>query len=314
MNPVQRYVESMFLNLPNHDNVQALKEEVSRDSTERYEIFMSEGLSPQEALAKVIIELETEEEKILSNYHKNQGIDSTHQEVMSLSEAREFINLNQTESRRIGRAIVYILLSTGLISTFNAFGLVEWGVLLMFTIIALSVSMMIMAGMRMDEHFAEGKHREIFFENQDDLVLQKEFKAFKSEERYRIALGVALCIVAVVPLLAFSFFDNEFLIEAAGVLILLTLIGLGVYQFIQYGMAYSAYERVLNIGEYSKENLEYERKLEPIAGIYWLVIVLLYLTWSFLTMDWHISWVIWPLAGIVWAIVSLVIKLFRKNE
>lgn len=308
MNAVRKYIESMFIGLPDEPEVQALKENVIQKSMERYEKLLLEGLPPQDALAQLIIELEAEEKEILASYHKEQEQNNLAEESMTLNEAHEFIALNKKESRRIGLAILYILISVGLIPTFGVFNLAELAVLIMFIVIALSVSMMIMAGMRLGDQFENDLYTETVLSDEDYLVLQQEFRTFKSKESYRIALGVALCILSVVPLLTFSFIGNENLVEGIGVLILLTLVGLGVYQFIQYGMTYGVYERLLNLGEYSEENLAYERKLEPVSGIYWMIVILIYLGWSFITMDWHITWIIWPLAGILWSITALVAK------
>lgn len=249
--------------------------------------------------------------KNLNNYRQQQTDNGTHKDALNIKEGRKFIDLYKKESRRIGRAIVYILISVGLISTFDVFNLAELAVLLMFLVVALSVSMLIMAGMRIDGALEDGS--EVFLTDEAYFTFQNEFKTFKEKEAYRIALGVALCILSVVPLLLFDFLNNENLVEVVGVLLLLALVGLGVYQFIRYGMTYSAYERILNVGEYTKENLEYERRIEPFAGIYWLLMVLIYLTWSFITMDWHITWIMWPIAGVLWAIIALLIRVF-SNE
>ncbi len=308
MNAVRKYVESMFIGLPNEPEAQALKESVIQKSMERYEELLLNGLPPQEALAQLIIELEAEEEEILAPYHREQEQYNLTEEWMTLDEAQTFIARNRKESRRIGLAVLFILLSVGLIPTFALFNLAELAVALMLVVIAFSVSMMIMAGMRVGDQFENDIYIETVLSDEDYFILQQEFRTFKSKESYRIALGVALCILSVVPLLTFSFLGNESFVEGIGVLILLTLVGLGVYQFIQYGMTYNVYERLLNLGEYSRENLANEKRLEPVSGIYWMVVTFIYLGWSFITMDWHITWIIWPLAGVLWGLIALIVK------
>ena len=75
-----------------------------------------------------------------------------------------------------------------------------------------------------------------------------------------------------------------------------------------------AYEKILNIGEYSVDERKFQQKIEPIAGIYWLVITLVYFIWNFTTMAWHQSWIIWPIAGVLWAIISLILKALEDRN
>ena len=43
-----------------------------------------------------------------------------------------------------------------------------------------------------------------------------------------------------------------------------------------------------------------EKKMEPIATIYWCVITAIYLGWSFYTMEWDRTWIIWPSAAVLY--------------
>lgn len=123
-----------------------------------------------------------------------------------------------------------------------------------------------------------------------------------------------LCIVSVVPLLLFSLMENTLLVERFGVILLTSMVGIGVYQFIKYGMMNSAYEKILNLGEYSVEEQLFQKRIEPLSGVYWIIISLIYFVWSFTTMNWGQSWIIWPIAGIVWALISIVLKNFFGRE
>lgn len=123
-----------------------------------------------------------------------------------------------------------------------------------------------------------------------------------------------LSIVAVIPLIIFTYMERELLIERFGILILMTTIGLGVSQFIKYGVVNSAFEKVLSVGEYSEEEQKIQNKMDPIASIYWISITIIFLIWSFITMDWHISWIIWPIAGFFWAIISILLGMFIEKD
>lgn len=123
-----------------------------------------------------------------------------------------------------------------------------------------------------------------------------------------------LCILSVLPVLVLAFLENQLLVERYGIILLLLLVGLGVYQFISYGMNETAYEKVLNLGEYSIEERQFQKKIEPLAGIYWMLVTAVYLGWSFFSLNWHFTWIIWPIAGAVWALIAMVAKLFMDRE
>ncbi|MBQ8309107.1 MAG: helix-turn-helix transcriptional regulator [Clostridia bacterium] len=51
--------------------------------------------------------------------------------------------------------------------------------------------------------------------------------------------------------------------------------------------------------------------LKLVEDLFWLVMTLVYLLWSFLSGDWHITWLLWPVAGIAFAMMELVVKIFE---
>ena len=63
------------------------------------------------------------------------------------------------------------------------------------------------------------------------------------------------------------------------------------------------------IGDYTKKEKKTNRKLEPISGIYWSVVLAMYLGYSLLTMKWHMSWIIWPVAGIVFGAIAAFVRM-----
>jgi len=66
----------------------------------------------------------------------------------------------------------------------------------------------------------------------------------------------------------------------------------------------------LQEGDYSpsrkKKNVVYGR----IAGIYWLIIVTLYLAAGFIFNKWSSSWIIWPIAGVLFGVISIIASIF----
>lgn len=145
-------------------------------------------------------------------------------------------------------------------------------------------------------------------ESSDYEMIEEEFFQFEENERFRIPIGVMLCIISVIPLLVLAFLNQQLLVERFGIVLVTTIVGIGVFQFVTYGMQHTAFEKVLSIGEYSVAERTFQRKIEPIEAIYWIAVTAIYFLWSFTTMAWGITWIVWPIAGVIWALTSLILK------
>lgn len=315
MEAIQQHINFLFQDLPDTDEIKRIKTDLYLNGTDRYEELIREGKSESEALGTVIIEM-GEREELLESFGYDQETDLRDHSIHSLSEARFLIASYNFEAGKIGLGIFLILFGAGLIPTFETFNLAVIGVILLLIFVAAAVGMFIHAGLSLESFEASLQSTDhIFYLTDDDYeIVEEQYMLFKEENRFRIPVGVMLCIVAAIPIVFFGFLGNQFLVQRYGVILLLIAIGIGVYQFVKYGMNETAYEKVLNLGDYSIEERQLEQKLEPIAGIYWTVITFIYLAWSFLTMNWHISWIIWPIAGALWAVITMVYKMMSDRE
>ena len=62
-----------------------------------------------------------------------------------------------------------------------------------------------------------------------------------------------------------------------------------------------AAQKLLEEGDYSRGSKRVRKGL--VSGIYWAVVVALYLGYSFVTFRWDRSWIIWPIAAVLYAVV-----------
>ncbi len=315
MNAVEQHIENMFRDFPETEEIKRIKNDLYQNAQDRYDELIALGKTESEALGTIIIEI-GERDVLLEELGYDQEEDLMDYSFHTLAEAENYIMFTNRESTKIGLGILLILVGVGLTPTFNTFGVEEIGVILLLICVAVAVGIFITAGLRLESlKNALDPDEGIFYLSHEDYeTIEYEFSVFKERERYRIPMGVMLCILAVIPLLLFSFLDQQLITERFGILLLTTAIGTGVYQFVKYGMLQSAYEQVLNIGEYSVEERRFQQKIEPIAGIYWLGAVLVYFIWSFTTMNWHYTWMIWPISGILWALISLFLKTWSNRE
>ncbi|KIR01445.1 hypothetical protein P261_00259 [Lachnospiraceae bacterium TWA4] len=146
-------------------------------------------------------------------------------------------------------------------------------------------------------------------------VIEKEEKEYVSTFIKGISMGVAFCIIAVIPLIitvGFNEENEELLLYMTAILLL--IIACGVHMIVLVNLRKSAYSKLLQIGDYRIEEKNKRKKLEKFSGIYWGLVTAIYLGISFWKMNWHISWIIWPVAGAFSAVAYSVAEMVLKDE
>lgn len=314
MDAIQQHIDYLFQELPETEEIKRIKNDLYLNATDRYEELLSEGKTESEALGTIIIEM-GDLDVLLESMDYDREEDLQNYSLNTLDEARSYVALNSQEASKIGMGVLVILVGAGFVPMAGTFNIAEIGVILLLGLIALAVGLFINSGLKLEamEKSVRGEDRVFYMTKEDYNQVEEEFVLFKEKERYRIPIGVMLCILSVMPLIFFAFLENDLLVERYGVVLLMLTVGVGVYQFIKYGMVHSAYEKVLSIGEYSEEERNFQQTIEPISGIYWSVVTLVYLAWSFITMNWGFTWIIWPIAAGVWGIITLIVKQ-RNNQ
>lgn len=315
MNAIEQHINYLFQNIPETEEIKRIKNDLLLNAMDRFDELLADGKTESEALGTIIIEM-GELDELLESLGYDQHQDLNDYSTNTLQEANYLIEAYDLESNKIAMGILMIMLGSGLIPTLGTFQLAEIGVILLLVLVAAAVGLFIQSGLKLEslEKSLEDEEDIFYLTDEDYQIVEDQFRHFKESERYRIPLGVMLCIASAVPLIFLAFLGQELLIERYGILLLLIMVGIGVYQFVKYGMVESAYEKALSIGEYSVAERRYQEKIEPIATIYWIVITVVYLAWSFLTGAWHISWIIWPLAGLLWGIISVLVKMIFDKD
>ena len=232
---------------------------------------------------------------------------------VTMEEANEFLEVKEKFAPLIANATALCILSPVLLILLHAFSesrrlpLAEnlaagIGCMVLLVFIAAAVFIFIISGIKMSH--LEHLEKEPFETEYGVTGMVKERRGVY-EEKYTIgtAIGVVLCILSVIPLLAAGALDFPDDICAACVSVLLVLIALGVNSLIRVGMVKGSYDTLLQEGEFSKREKLTKKKLDTFSGVYWLLATAMYLAWSFKTMEWDQTWVLWPVAGVLFAAV-----------
>ncbi len=244
---------------------------------------------------------------------------------VSLEEANAYMELSERTSGKLAAAVALMILSpicllllgglselTDLAVTENMAGGI--GVAVLLVMVAIGAAVLIINGIKLSKYEYLEKESIALQYGVEGIVKRKK-EEFDPVFRTCIATGVVLCIIGVVPLMiaaAMSAADMVYVCCVAG---LLFLIACGVFLFVRVGTVHGSYMKLLQEEEYTPEKKRINRKLSFFPGIYWCIIVAIYLGISFTKNNWEQSWIIWPVAGVLFAAVQGILSaVIRSRE
>jgi len=185
------------------------------------------------------------------------------------------------------------------------------GVIILLLIVAAATIVVILQGMKMDR-FEYLEKENFHLEYGGEGLVRKQKGLYTATFRTSIAIGVGLCIVAVVPILAAAVLDAGELFFVIGTAILLVLISVAVHLFVRAGVTWESFEILLEEGDHTREKKELEKS--PVPAIYWCVVTAIYLAWSLWTGAWASTWVVWPVAGCLFAALEGILCAQKRKK
>ena len=98
--------------------------------------------------------------------------------------------------------------------------------------------------------------------------------------------------------------------------------GIGVVILVKSGIIWENYQKLLQQGDYTKIKKERNNIVEQdetsfasmIYKSYWLIVVAIYLAYSFTTNDWRRSWIVFPIAAVLSPIIKMIGVALHKNK
>jgi len=340
METIRTYLENMFMNLPVITEVTRAKEELLQMMEDKYNELKVSGRTENEAVGIVISEFGNLEEIAVelgidsylenataqsnSTYAEEAQSDEAEREI-SLEEAQEYMERNMHFGRRIGFGVTLCVWSpiliiiwsflSNMLGEFFEKSAMGIGVAVLLIMVAIGVVMLVFAGIGAEEYdYLKTERFKIAREAEDYVALEEE--SYNGVFNVSIAVGVGLCIISVIPVVASGvLFQEGDMRMGTGVAGLLFLVGIAVFLFIQAGIRKEGFNILQQRGEYSyskklkkSQKEREERIMEIIGSFYWPIITCAYLLYSFRTGRWGTSWVIWPIAGILFGAISGIIN------
>ena len=238
--------------------------------------------------------------------------------------ANEYMDLVRKVSARFAWAVSILILSPvalillGVISEYTALlsegAAAGIGLTMLFLMVAGAVTILVLNGMKLSP-YEYLEQEEIALAYGVEGLVKKRKQADESRYRLCIALGVALCILSVIPLLITACVGMSELVILCMVGVLLLTISAAVHLFVRMGMIWGSYQKLLQEDAYTKEEKETNKKLSFFPGIYWCTVTAIYLCISFVFDNWDVSWIVWPVAGVLFAaIMGIAHQIVSKNK
>ncbi len=327
METINMYLDNAFTGLPQTPELLKAKEELRGMMEDKYRELQAEGKAEHEIIGIVISEFGNIEELLEElGVSKEAQADSGVVEEgvpVSFEQTEEFFEANKRAAKGIGIGVGLCITSPALLVLLEGLstgGFIEMtqgamdavGLLVLFLMIGVAVALFIIHGIGL-EKYDYLKKEVIDIPTSVSNIYEKRKQDSTQGFAIKIAVGVGLCIFSVVPIILLDeLFPRKGLDEVAtsGMFV---FIAVAVYLFVTAGMERESYSVLLQEEDYRPQKKKANRLVEMVGGIYWPIITILYLGYSFLSADWHISWIIWPIAGIVFGIIAFICNIIEMN-
>lgn len=180
------------------------------------------------------------------------------------------------------------------------------GIILMFTVISLGVGTFIYSSFKNENYkFLDNTVFELQYGVKG--ILEERKKSYLPIFARNVIISVVLCILSVIPVIVVSVAFEEYVMWGIVVTVIIICVAssLSVYS----GTRWNSLQKLLSEGEYTFEGKKANRLAEKISGIYWPLILTIYLGYSFISGNWGKSWIVWPVAAVFYAVVAGIVEL-----
>ncbi len=335
METIMSYIDNLFRSYPDTPQVRRAREELLGIMEDKYNELKAGGKSENEAIGIVISEFGSMDEiafelgldKELAAGQKR-TVDFRQEKKLTLEQAKAYLQSQDSFGFKIAAGVVLCICSPVPACIMSA--LEEANILpgaladaaggcSLFLMVAVAVGIFITAGIANGRYDMYKKYQ-IQLDFRTRARIAEEYEAFNQGFGIKITTGVILCIISVLPSVCmeavFAGTGFQVLRDLSGSSLFILVAG-GVFLFITQGVKKSAYDLLLEKGDFAPEKRtekKGEKLIQAIAAAYWPIVTACYLVWSFVTGKWGFTWIIWVVAGLIFGAISAVISIiFREN-
>lgn len=243
---------------------------------------------------------------------------------VSMEMANEYLNLKEISAKNFALGVSLCIISPILLIIFsqayeslllsvpeNVVVGISLTVLFLFVIAA--VGIFVREGMLLKKYeFIESEAIDTDY-GVDGMARDRMEKFHDSFVKKNI-IGILLIVASVLPIFLGMIFSAEDMVIAIAMGFLLALVALGVNFLLRANIYMNGMKALLEEEDFTRENKELKKKIEPFITAYWILIVAIYLGYSLVTNKWDRSWIIWPVAGVSYVLYYLILKFFLENN
>lgn len=243
---------------------------------------------------------------------------------VSMEEANSFLQVTINQSKFVALGVLLCIFSPMTLIILLAFandslsGITEIiacaiGITCLFLLVSVAVFLFIRYAGKMEPFQYLQKEKIETAYGVRGLVKEKK-ERFESTYIKLLSLGILLCVLSPLPLIVSSLiYESDFFVLLMTAL-LLFMVAIGVYMIVRVAMIKSGYQILLQEGDYTETEKKKNVVLEPISGVYWMIVTAIYLAWSFIANNWYITWIVWPISGVLFGAFSAIVKLFISRK
>ncbi|MBQ7335571.1 MAG: helix-turn-helix transcriptional regulator, partial [Clostridia bacterium] len=201
------------------------------------------------------------------------------------AEARRYLGVTEQVSWRIAIGVLFCVLSPVCLIWLAGFSdagqmsetlAAAIGLIFLFGFIAAGVAMFIPNGMKLSE-YAYLKNEAFLLTPDAQDTVQARHSGELSKLRMMITVGVLLCIVGLIPMMAVSCLYEDWEIGIVSFLCLfLIFVAVATVLFVRAGMMIDAYQKLLQVGEFRKEQKAQKELADRVGTVYWCVVLAVY--------------------------------------
>ncbi len=248
---------------------------------------------------------------------------------VNMEEASAYLALRRADAPKTALAVflcvvspICLLILAGLTSGgyigLNVTAAAGIGLCTLMVLVAIGVTIFIICANRAkDYEFLENEPFETEY-GVSGMVRERE-KEFRDTNSRLTVAGTVLCILSVIPmfvvLAVLPAADDIFYIAA--VCALLLIVAFGAAAFTYAGTYRGAMQRLLEEGDYSRDNKGRRKMIGTVSTVYWLLVTAVFL-WAMFSpnkpMMVRETWIIWAIGGVLYAAVMTVVKLIAGKK
>lgn len=260
MNAIKNYLDNMFRNLPNTEEVRRAKTELLQMMEDKYEELIKEGKTENEAVGIVISEFGNLDE-LADSLGISEAVAENPDEnkpMLSMDRVKEYLSMMGQHSVLVPLAIALCIFSAAFNIIADATAIPEAiGVIMMFLSIGVAVGLFIYEGLKKKE-FREIYKKECSLSIESAEYVRGVRKNYKTTYGLMSSFGIGLCILSIVnPIIIGSI---KFINDDYGSVLFFLFIALGVFLITSANIRMNGYDRLLELNEAGKMSEEFVPK------------------------------------------------------